>query len=87
MSYFRPGNLIPDDVPLAALNHEFERYYEHHPKPTFKDRPEEAPEFAGAISEESGWYIFWHAEVPGEYPQGDWPCGAAGSCRCSPESG
>lgn len=70
MAYFRPGNLIPDDVPLAALNHEFERYYEHHPKPTFKDRPEEAPEFAAVTSEESHWYIFWHTEVPGEYPRG-----------------
>ena len=70
MAYFRPGNRIPDDVPLAALNHEYERYHGDSPRPQFSDRPEDAPEFAGVASEKSGWYIFWHCDEPGEYPQG-----------------
>ena len=70
IAYFRPGNLIPDKIPLAALNDEYERYHGEIPRPLFEDRPEEAPEFAGVASEKCGWYIFWHCEVSGEYPQG-----------------
>ena len=70
MAYFRPGNTIPDDVPLAALNNQYQKYQGEIPRPTFNDRPGDAPEFAGIPREKSNWYIFWHFESPDEHPQG-----------------
>ena len=66
MAYFRPGLMVPDDVPLAALNGEYERYQDEMPRPLFRDRPEEAPRFQDVASEVSAWYIFWHCDVSEE---------------------
>ena len=66
MAYFRPGLTVPDDVPLAALNGEYDKYQDEVPRPLFRDRPEEAPRFQDATSESSAWYIFWHCDVSEE---------------------
>lgn len=69
MAYFRPGNLIPDHIPLAALNGRYRQYEREIPRPLFQDRPEDAPDLADTPPEKSAWYIFRHAGVPGDDEQ------------------
>lgn len=62
---FRPGNIIPDHSPLAALKGRYEKHGHEISRPLLQDRPEEAPDVVGAPRVKPAWYIFRHAVAPG----------------------